>query len=334
MVLLFIIEDYMWLKGLYQLSGKVSDEIALVKTNKKSTLKIFWNQRVLFLFLLPSIVLALVFNYAPMVGLVMAFQNYKVQHGFFGSEFVGFVHFSKFFKDPEFYRALKNTICISLLKIIFEFPAPIILAILLDEIKNIKFKRVCQTITYLPHFVSWIIVATMVYRMVDPYSGIVNIIIKALGGQPIEFMRESKYFWGILIGTGIWKEIGWNSIIYLAAISAINPELYSAAMVDGANRFQRIIHVTLPGIMPTVALMFVLGLGGLVHTNFDAVFNLMNPLVQTRAEVIDTYVFRTGIQLARYSYATAIGLTQSIISTILVFIGFRLANKINQYTIV
>jgi len=269
-----------------------------------------------------------------MVGLVMSFENYKVQHGFFGSEFVGLANFAKFLKDPEFYRALKNTLGISLLRIIFEFPAPIILAILLDEIKNIKFKRVCQTITYLPHFVSWIIVATMVYRLVDPYSGIINIIIQALGGQPIEFMRESKYFWGILITTSIWKEIGWNSIIYLAAISSINPELYSAAMVDGAGKFRRIIHVTLPGIMPTVALMFVLELGNLVHTNFDAVFNLMNPLVQTSAEVIDTYVFRTGIQMARYSYATAIGLTQSVISVIIVFIGFKLANKINQYTII
>lgn len=316
------------------MSVKIGTENVLINSNKKSTWKIFWNQRVLFLFLLPAVVLAIIFNYIPMVGLVMAFENYKVQHGFFGSEFVGFAHFAKFLKDPEFYRALKNTIGISILKIIFEFPAPIILAILLDEVKKMKFRRVCQTITYLPHFVSWIIVATMVYRMLDPYSGIVNIIIQAFGGQPVEFMREGKYFWGILITTGIWKEIGWNSIIYLAAISGINPELYSAAMVDGAGKFRRIIHITLPGIMPTVALIFVLNLGSLVHTNFDAVFNLMNPLIQTSAEVIDTYVFRTGIQLARYSYATAIGLTQSVISIILVFVGFKFANKINNYTII
>jgi len=205
--------------------------------------------------------------------------------------------------------------------------------LMLDGVKSVRFKKICQTITYLPHFVSWIIVATLVYRMLDPYSGIVNIIMNTFGQESITFMREAGYFKTILILSHIWKEVGWSSIIYLAAISAINPELYQAAMVDGASKFKQIIHITLPAIAPTIALMFVLGLGSLVSGNFDSVYNLMNPLVATKAEVIDTYVYRTGIQLAKYSYATSIGLVQSIFSVTLVFIGFKWAKKINGYSI-
>ena len=317
------------------------NEVELIKSyssitkikKHNSILKIFWKQKVLFMFLLPSVILLFVFNYIPMIGLLMAFQNYQVQKGFFGSEFIGVHNFLLFLNDSDFYLALKNTLGISVLLILFGFPAPVLLALVLDNLKNRAFKKISQTITYLPYFISWVIVATLVYRVLDPESGIVNFFIQTIGGEKIEFMRRSELFWPILILSAIWKDIGWNSIIYMAAISGIDQELYSAAMIDGAGRLKRIIFITIPSIMPTIALLFILSLGGLVRVNFDAVFNLMNPLLYTSAEVIDTFVFRTGIQHAKYSYATAIGLVQSIVSIIIVFIGFRIVKKNNDYTI-
>lgn len=301
--------------------------------NIVSIMKNLKKQHMLFLFLLPSVIALIIFNYIPMVGLLIAFQDYKVQNGFFGSAFIGFEHFKQFLTDMEFYKALKNTIVISLLSILFVFPTPVILALMLDSIKKARLKRIFQTITYLPHFVSWVIVATLVYRVLDLDSGIVNQIIKFFGNEGIPFMRQGEYFKTILIITLIWKEIGWNSIIYLAAISGIDTELYGAAMVDGANKFKQLLYITLPGIMPTIILMFILNLGTLVHVNFEAVYNLMNPLIYFNAEVIDTYVFRTGIQLAKYSYATAIGFSQSLISVTLVFVSFKLSKRVNDYTI-
>lgn len=263
----------------------------------------------------------------------MAFQDYKPQNGFFGSTFLGLENFKLFLQDADFYTALKNTLGISLLTLLFGFPAPILLALMIDSVKNIYFKKITQTITYLPHFISWVIVASLVYRMLDTDSGIVNLGLKAFGMNSIAFMRNPESFWAILITTSILKEIGWGSIIYLAAISGIDTELYSAAAVDGANKIQRLLHITLPGIAPTIALMFILNLGSLVTVNFDAVFNLMNAMVLPTADVIDTYVFRTGILLGRFSYSTAIGFSQSVVSFILVFTGLTLSKKFNDYSI-
>jgi len=301
---------------------------------KRITAQKLKKQKMYFIFLLPAAVLVLIFNYMPMAGLIMAFQNFRVVDGFFGSSFVGFENFKKFFSDPDFYRALKNTIGISGLTILIGFPAPILLAILIDDVGKTFFKRIFQTISYLPHFVSWVIVATLVYRMLDFESGIVNYMLQTFGFEQVAFMRNADYFWTILIFTVIWKSIGWNSIIYLAAISGIDPQLYDAAMVDGAGKLRRIRHITIPGITPTIALMFVLSLGTLFTVNFDAVFNLMNPMVHAKAEVIDTYLYRTGIQMARYSYATSIGFMQSTISLIIVVVGFKIAKKINNYSII
>ncbi|WP_312372796.1 ABC transporter permease [Lachnoclostridium sp.] len=305
------------------------------KTNNSliTTLSRIRRQKMYYLFLLPAAIAVFIFNYLPMVGIGIAFQDFKVQNGFFGNEFVGLENFVKFVKDPTFIHAFMNTIKISLLSIVFVFPAPIILSLMIDNVKNVRMKKLFQTITYLPHFVSWIIVATLVYRILDPYGGL-NLIIKFFGHDEINFMREGAYFKTILILSNVWKEVGWNSIIYLAAISSINPELYQAAMVDGAGKFKQILHITLPCIAPTIALMFILNLGNLVRGQFDSVYNLMNPLVATQAEVIDTYVYRTGIQLAKYSYATAVGLAQSLFSIVLVFIGFKWSKKMNGHSII
>nr|WP_286672308.1 ABC transporter permease subunit [Cohnella hashimotonis] len=200
---------------------------------------------------------------------------------------------------------------------------------MIDAVASSRFRKVVQSVTYLPHFITWVFIASLVYRLLDTESGIVNLALVKLGFEPVSFMQSPGYFWFILVLASVWKSIGWNSIIYLAAISGIDPELHNAGMVDGASRFQRMMYITLPSIVPTIALMFVLSLGSLVSVNFEAVFNLMNGFVQEKADVIDTFVYRNGVQMIKFSYATAIGLAQSVIASILVFAGFKLSNKMN-----
>ncbi len=289
-----------------------------------------WKQRVLYLFLLPGAVAVLLFSYAPMVGLIIAFQDYKVTGGFLGGEFVGLEHFRNFLSDPEFYNALRNTLAIGGLMILFGFPAPIILALMIDAVRSMRVKKLVQSITYLPHFITWVFISSLVYRLLESESGIVNLLLVKLGLEPINFMQDPDYFWGILIVTSIWQSVGWNTIIYLAAITGIDPEIHSAAMVDGAGRFQRMISITLPCILPTIAILFVLSLGSLFTVNFEAVFNLMNGFVQSKADVIDTYIYRTGVQMAHFSYATAIGFARSLIAAALVVIGYLFSNKMNE----
>jgi len=300
----------------------------------RKLIKLIISQRILLLFLLPGAIALIIFNYIPMIGILMAFENYKPQKGFFGSEFIGLQNFIMFFKDADFYTALKNTLGISFFSLLIGFPAPILLALMLDNVNNVHFKKITQTITYLPHFISWVIIASLVYRILDGDTGTINMIIKAFGKEPVEFMRNPDCYWAILITTNVIKEIGWGSIIYLAAISGIDPEQYNAALVDGANRLQRLIHITLPGITMTILLMFILSIGSLVTVNFDAAFNLKNAVVMSSAEVIDTYVFRTGVSMGNFSYATAIGFAQSMISFILVFTALKLSKKFGDYSII
>ncbi len=292
--------------------------------------RMLWKQRVLYLFLLPGAVAVLLFSYAPMVGLIIAFQDYKVTGGFLGGEFVGLEHFRNFLSDPEFYNALRNTLAIGGLMILFGFPAPIILALMIDAVRSTRVKKLVQSITYLPHFITWVFISSLVYRLLESESGIVNLLLIKLGLEPVNFMQDPDYFWGILIVTSIWQSVGWNTIIYLAAITGIDPEIHSAAMVDGAGRFQRMISITLPCILPTIAILFVLSLGSLFTVNFEAVFNLMNGFVQSKADVIDTYIYRTGVQMAHFSYATAIGFARSLIAAALVVIGYLFSNKMNE----
>lgn len=286
-------------------------------------------QKYLFLFLLPAFVLVVLFNYAPMVGLVMAFQNYRANLGWFGSEFVGFQHFAEFLTDPEFYMALKNTLIISVLLMIFAFPAPILLAICLDSIRHQGFKRVAQTISYLPHFVSWVVMAGLVYRILDTDTGIVNLLIKAFGGEAVPFMRSPGMFIPVVVIADVLKEVGWNSIIFLAAITGIDSSLYDAATVDGASKLKSIWYVTLPGIGPTIGTMLILRVGSMVNVNFDMIFNLKNPMINNAASVLGTFIYEKGILWGQFSYATAVGLVQGIISVTLVYAGMKIANKVS-----
>lgn len=296
------------------------------------------NYKELYLFLLPAVITCLVFCYKPMTGIIMAFQKYDVVKGISGSPFVGLDNFKEFLSDPYFFNALKNTLAINGLAILFGFPLPIILALIVFSMKDSVFKRVTQTISYLPHFISWVVVAGLLYRILNENSGVVNLLLTKLGHESIPFFQDPKYFWKIIISTGIWKEVGWISIIYIAALAGIEAEQYEAAMIDGANGFQKLIYITLPGIMPTIALVLIFTIGTLINTNgyfvivpFDAIFNLRNPMVADTANTLDFYVYQTGVLNSNYSYSTALGLTQSLVAFAMVMGGNWLSKKIKGY---
>ncbi|MDI4648461.1 ABC transporter permease [Cohnella hashimotonis] len=299
-------------------------------------------RKTLYLFLVPAVVAVFIFNYLPMLGIVIAFQDYTVSKGFLSSPFVGFKHFAAMFDNPDFYDSLKNTLGINVFAILIGFPMPILMALMVNELKEGRFKKTVQSITYLPHFISWVIIGGIVYRLLDQDTGIVNVIMTSVfGGEAVAFMREPHYFWGIAIGSAIWKEIGWNSIIYLAAITAIDQQLYEAAIVDGAGRLKRIWHITLPGIAPTIIVLFILttgsivsvnfSVGGTMTPNFETLFNLRNAMVSSASDNLDILVYKIGVQYAHYSYASAIGLFQSVVALVLIIFSNRMSKKVNGY---
>jgi putative aldouronate transport system permease protein len=269
------------------------------------------------LMIIPGVILVFIFSYLPMYGSLTAFQDYNLFKGFRASPWVGTKHFEMFFNSPQFYEIMRNTISISLLKLIIIFPAPIILALMLNEIRSMLFKRVIQTITYLPHFLSWVIVAGFVGSMLSIDSGSLNLFLLSTSviREPVNWLSIPEYFWAILISANLWKEIGFASIVYLAAIAGIDPHLYEAAGMDGASRLKQIYLITLPSILPVVIIFLILAVGNTLNAGFDDLLLLArNPILLDVAEVIDTHVYRVGIVSSRYSYATAIGLFKAIIS--------------------
>ena len=300
--------------------------------------KTIFKYRTLYLFLLPAVLSCFIFNYIPMMGVSISFFDYKVTKGFWGSEFVGLQHFRKFLTDPNFFRALRNTIGINGTAILIGFPLPIIFALILDSMKWKSYKKIAQTISYLPHFISWVVVAQLAYRILDERTGSLNMLIKAFGFESVPFMTDPGYFWGIVISVGIWKEIGWLSIIYLSALSSVDVEQYEAASIDGVKGYQKLFYITLPNILPTITLVFIFTVGTLVNTSgyfvivpFDAIFNLRNALLSETANTIDFYVYQTGVMNSKYSYSTAIGITQSILAFLMVYGGNSISKKINGY---
>ena len=269
------------------------------------------------LMVVPALLFIIVFSYVPMYGVLMAFQDYNIFKGFLASPWVGFKHFEMFFHAPEFWKVIRNTIVISLLKLLVGLPAPIILALMLNEIRSRIFKRTIQTISYLPHFLSWVIVAGFVVSMLSTDNGSLNIALMKLNliEAPVNFLSLPEYFWTILVTTGVWKEIGFSSIVYLAAIAGVNPQLYEAAAMDGASRLRQIFSITIPSIMPVIIVFMILAIGNLLNAGFDDILLLgANPVLRDVGDVIDTYVYRVGIQNSRYSYATAVGLFKALIS--------------------
>lgn len=276
----------------------------------------------------PLLVL-LVYNYVPMLGIIIAFKDYKVFDGILASKWNGFEHFQTLLSDPKFYSVLKNTILINLYKFIFQFPLPILLALFLNEMRKGFVKKTVQTLTYIPHFLSWVVIAGIFIDLLSPSTGFINAIIKSFGFQPITFLGDERFFRSIIVVSSAWKETGWNAVIYLAALTAIDPELYSAASVDGAGKLRQTWHVTLPGISPTIVFVIILRVANVIAINgsdTEQVLLFYNPLVYGVGDTLGTYVFREGIQNASYSYTTAVGLFVSVIScTLMIF-----ANKVSK----
>lgn len=301
-----------------------------IKSNKHPGLfKRMMKQWDIQLMVIPALLFIFIFSYIPMYGVLMAFQEYNLFKGFFDSPWVGFKHFKMFFDAPEFWTVMRNTLVISSLKFFIGFPAPIILALMLNEVRKMAFKRIVQTVSYLPHFMSWVIVSGMVISILSTDNGSLNILMMKLNliEEPINFLTLPEYFWAILVTTNVWKDIGFGSIVYLAAIAGVNPQLYEAAAMDGANRFKQIYLITIPSIMPVIIIFMILAIGDLLSAGFEDILLLGNDGIRTVSDVIDTYVYRIGIQNQRYSYATAVGLFKAMISVGLLALANYSARK-------
>ncbi len=282
--------------------------------------------------ILPVLAQFIIFKYLPLYGVTLAFKDYHILEGISSSPWVGLFNFQRLFSSLDFLRVFRNTIVLALLNFIFGFPAPIILALMINELRGKVFKRVTQTISYLPHFVSWVILAGIFMEVLSPSRGPINAVIKALGFSPIFFLGNPDWFRPTLVVTNIWKGLGWGSIVYLAALGGINEELYDAARVDGCGRFQRILHVTLPGILPVVIIMLILASGNLVSDNFDQVFNLQNDgVINNVGDVLGTYIYRTGLKSLDYSFSTTLELFRNIISLALVMSTNKISKLVGEY---
>ncbi|KQX49251.1 protein lplB [Paenibacillus sp. Root444D2] len=277
--------------------------------------------------IVPGLLFFIIFIYIPLCGSIIAFQDYNIFNGVFHSKFVGLKHFENLFAYPEFYRVLKNTLIISLYQLVLGFPAPIILALLLNEVRKMIFKRIIQTVLYLPHFLSWVIVGGLFINLLSPRVGMINEMITYFGGEPIFFVQEPGYFRSIIVSSGIWKEVGWGTIIYLAALAGINPELYESAEMDGAGKFRQVFSITLPSILPTIAILFLLRIGSIMDTGFEQIYMFLNPLVYDVGEVFDTYIYRVGLLGAQFSATTAIGIFKSVVGFILIIAANQLSKK-------
>lgn len=284
----------------------------------------------LYVLLLIPLSFVLLFKYAPMSGLVLAFKDYKIARGFWGSEWVGFEVFAEIFGKHDFGRAVRNTLLLNTLDLVFSFTIPVLLAILLNEIKNVKFKRMNQTLLYLPHFLSWIIIGAIAYQLLSESNGVINNLIAMMGGTRIPFLQEDYNWLVSYLAIGVWQSMGWGTIIYLASMSGINPELYEAATVDGAGRWRKVWNVTLPSIRPTIVTLLIMNLGRVMEGSFERIFALQNKATTEFTTTIPVLVYRWGIESGNFSRATALGLFQSVIGLALVLMADRVAKKLGE----
>ena len=294
----------------------------------KSKLKLLREYHEIYIMLIPVVLYYILFKYMPMVGNVIAFQDYSITRGIFESEFVGLKHFSTFLKDVYFWRLLRNTLMLNLWSLVLEFPSAIIMALLLNEVRCLAFKKTVQTVTYMPHFISSVIIAGMVLDFVSN-DGLINSVINRFGLETVPFITDPKYFRGIYTISGIWQSVGWNSIIYISALSAIDAGLYEAAAIDGASRWRQTFHITLPGLLPTIAIMLIMRIGSMMTTGYEKIILLYNPTTYETADVISTYVYRQGIRGAQYSYSAAIGVFNSVINFILLVFANWFSKRTN-----
>ena len=281
-------------------------------------------------FLLPAVIVTFIFIYIPMWGAQIAFRDYLPTKGIWGSAWVGLRHFTRFVNSYQFFRLLRNTLGISIYQLLAGFPLPIILALTLNQLKNGFFKKFTQTVTYAPHFISVVVLVGLLHIFLNPRNGLFNVLFMALGKDPVYFVGIEKYFWHLYIVSGIWQSTGWAAILYLAALSGIDPELYEAAKIDGATRLQRIFFIDIPGILPTVVILFILNTGRLMNVGFEKTFLMQNPLNLGASEVISTYVYKVGLLQAQFGFASAVGLFNGVVNLILLFIVDRIAKRLGS----
>lgn len=310
-------------------SADRSAQKTVTKYSPTSIARDFVQNRSLYLLAIPGLVYYVLFQYGPMYGAIIAFKDFTPRLGFLGSEWVGFRHFTDFFGSFYFWRLVRNTLVLNFLELIWGFPAPILLALALNEVRRSGFKRTIQTVSYLPHFISTVVVCGMIIRLVS-YDGLVVDALNAFGMDRVSLLSRARYFRSIYVVSEIWQKAGWGSIIFLAALTAIDPQLYDAADVDGVKRFQRIRYITVPGILPTIVILLILRLGQMMSIGFEKILLLYNPLIYETADVIATFVFRKGLLEASYSYATAVGLFNSVINLTLLLAANKISRAVND----
>lgn len=298
----------------------------------KSGLYLYKKYSSLSLMMLPVILYYIIFHYVPMYGAIIAFKDYNFADGIMHSPWIGLANFKRMFASGSFFEVFRNTLVISLYKLLTGFPAAILFAILLNELVCQKFKKTVQTISYLPHFLSWVVLGGMFTQLLS-LSGPLNILLTKLGAEPVFFLGDKRCFRGVLVATALWKSVGWNSIIYLAALAGIDPQLYEAARIDGAGKFKQIVHVTLPSLVPVITIMFIFNVGAIVNDDFDQIFNLYNEAVYSVGDVISTYNYRIGMINNEYGYSTAVGLFKNVIAITLIIMTNFISKKFNDYGI-
>jgi putative aldouronate transport system permease protein len=313
--------------------GSNESGIGMKLKQRKSINAYYRDNWALHVMLIPAVIVIVIYNYIPIGGLVMAFQNYNPALGMINSKWVGLKNFVYIFTMREFARALRNTVIIAGLKIILGIIIPVIFALMLNEVRKRSFQRVIQTLIYLPHFISWILLGGILKDLLSPSTGIINMLIRLFGFDSVYFLGDNAYFPGVVIISDIWKEFGYGTIIYLAALTNIDPTLYEVAYVDGANRWQQLIHITIPGITSIIVLMTTLSIGGILNAGFDQIFNLYAPVVYESGDILDTLLYRMGLEGMQYSVSTAVGMIKSVVALILILISYRIAYKTTGYRV-
>ncbi|MCM3575587.1 ABC transporter permease subunit [Mesobacillus subterraneus] len=306
-----------------------TDIVSVIETKPaKNRWKKILNNYQLYLFLLPAVIYFIVFHYFPMYGVVIAFKDFMATKGIMGSPWVGFKHFERFFDSYQFWRLIKNTLGLSVFQLLIGFPLPIFLALMLNQIRSEKYKKFVQTVVYAPHFISVVVLVGMMYVFFSN-NGLINSFLLILGLEPIAFLSKADWFRPLYIGSGVWQETGWAAVIYLAALAGVSPELHEAAIMDGASKWQRILHVEIPAIMPTAVILLILSVGNIMNIGFEKAFLMQTPLNQPASEIIPTYVYKLGLQQAQYSFAAAVGLFNAIINLILLIAVNKFAKKLS-----
>lgn len=284
----------------------------------------------LYLFLLPALAFFAIFQYGPMYGLQLAFKDFIAVDGIWGSPWIGFRHFKTFFSSYFFWQILRNTVTISAYSILVGFPFPILLALMLNEVRSARYKKLVQTVSYAPHFISTVVMVGMIYIFLHPETGLVNAVLKLLGREPVAFINKAAYFQSIYVWTGLWQGVGWNSVIYFATLASVDPQLHEAAIIDGASRLQRIWYINLPVIMPTAIILFILSAGQIMSVGFEKIYLMQTPLNSGASEVIATYVYKMGLQGGRYSFSTAVGLFNSVLNCVFLIFVNRIAKLLSS----